>query len=147
MTLLGLSPWHLWIILAVVLLTAEIFVSGFVLAGLGFGALTAALGHYLSGELGWALAGYCAGALLFFVAIRPIALRTFMRGDRPRFGVHGMLGKQVTVMDSPALGGGYYTVFRDSRWELESTDDLMDGDLAEVVDVRTSTLIVKRVAR
>lgn len=147
MTILGLSPWHLWIIAGVLLLTAEIFVSGFVLAGLGFGALCAALGHYLGGELGWALLAYCIGALVFFAGIRPFALRTFMKGDRPAFGVQGMIGKQVTVMDSPDVGGGYYTVFRDSRWELESDDDLMEGDLAEVVAVGTSTLIVKRLAR
>ncbi|WP_157976603.1 NfeD family protein [Parahaliea mediterranea] len=148
MTILGLSPWHIWIIAAVLLFTAEIFVPGFVLAGLGFGALCAALGHYLGGELGWALAAYALGALVFFVGIRPLALRTFMKSDdTPRFGVHGMVGKQVTVMDSPDVGGAYYTVFRDSRWALESEDDLMEGDAAEVVGVRTSTLIVKRLPR
>ncbi|GAB3275366.1 NfeD family protein [Parahaliea aestuarii] len=148
MTILGFSPWHLWIIAGVLLLTAEIFVPGFVLAGLGFAALCAALGHFLSGELGWALAAYVLGALVFFVGIRPLAQRTFMKpDDRPRFGIHGMVGKQVTVLDSPDVGGEYYTVFRDSRWALESEDDLMEGDTAEVVGVRTSTLIVKRLPR
>ncbi len=148
MTLFGLSPWHLWIIAGVLLLTAEIFVPGFVLAGLGFAALCAALGHYLGGELGWALAAYVLGALVFFAGIRPFALRTFMKsGARPRFGVHGMVGKRVTVMDSPDVGGQYYTVFRDSRWALESEDDLMEGDVAEVLGVRTSSLIVKRLPR
>jgi len=144
---LGLSPWHLWIIAGVVLLTAEIFVPGFFLAGLGFGAICAALGHYLGGELGWALAAYAIGALVFFIGIRPLALRTFMKREPSRFGVRGMVGQQVTVMDSPDVGGRYYTVFRDSRWSLESDDDLMEGDLAEVVAVRTSTLIVKRLPR
>ncbi|TXS94178.1 NfeD family protein [Parahaliea maris] len=147
MSVLGLSPWHLWIIAGVLLITAEIFVSGFVMAGLGFGALCAALGHYLGGELGWALLGYALGTLAFFVGIRPFALRTFMNQEPSRFGVRGMVGKQVTVMDSPDVGGDYYTMFRDSRWALESEDDLMEGDLAEVVGVKTSTLIVKRLPR
>jgi len=143
----GLSPWHLWIILGVLLLTAEIFVSGFVLAGLGFGAVCAALGHYLGGELGWALLAYVVGALVFFVGIRPLALRTFMERGPSLFGVHGMVGKQVTVIDGPDVGGRFYTRFRDSRWALESEDDLMEGDTAEIVSVKTSTLVVRRIAR
>ncbi len=39
---LAISPWHYWLILAALLLTAEIFTSGFVLAGLGFAAAAAA---------------------------------------------------------------------------------------------------------
>ncbi|MBA6413352.1 NfeD family protein [Parahaliea sp. F7430] len=144
---IGLSPWHLWIILSVLLITAEIFVSGFVLAGLGFAALCAALGHYFGAELGWALLAYVIGALLFFVGIRPFALRTFMHREPSPFGVHGMVGKQVTVIDGPDIGGKFYTVFRDSRWTLESEDDLLEGDSAEIVAVKTSTLVVKRIAR
>ncbi|MFV0276439.1 MAG: NfeD family protein [Parahaliea sp.] len=132
---------------AVLLLTAEIFVPGFVLAGLGFGAACAALGQYFGGGLGWALLAYSIGVLVFFAGIRPLALRTFMKDQPSRFGVQGMIGKQVRVMDSPDVGGNYYTVFRDSRWTLESDDDLMEGDTAEVVGVGTSTLIVKRLLR
>ncbi|MFV0477798.1 MAG: NfeD family protein [Parahaliea sp.] len=147
MLLLGLSPWHLWVIAGVVLLILEIFTSGFVLAGLGFGAICAAIGHYWGESLDWALLAYSIGALVFFVGIRPFALRTFMKAEPARFGIQGMIGQHVTIMDSPDMGGKYYTVFRDSRWGVESEDDLTEGDLAEVIDVRTSVFIVKRLSR
>ncbi len=141
----GLSPWHLWIIGGVLLLALEIFVSGFFLAALGFGALCAALGQYLGGSLGWALLAYCIGALVFFFGIRPFALRTFMKDEPGRFGVNGMLGQHVIISDSPDIGGNYTTIFRDTRWTVESDDDLMEGDTAQVTGVRSSTLIVKRI--
>lgn len=143
----GLQPWHLWVILGVLLLTLEIFVPGFVLAGLGFAAVCAALVHYFSGDFGWALAAFSAGALVFFIGIRPLALRTFMQRGRAPFGIHGMVGKQVKVMGGPDVNGRYHTVFRDSRWRLESEEALNEGDLVEVVAVRTSTFIVKHIPR
>ena len=36
---MGLEPWHLWVSIALCLLIGEVFVSGFVLASLGLGAL------------------------------------------------------------------------------------------------------------
>ncbi len=141
---LGLSPWHLWIIAAVLLLILEIFVSGFFLAALGFGALCAAIGHYLGGGLGWALLAFSIGAMAFFFGIRPFALRTFMKHEPGRFGVNGMIGQQITIADGPDVGGKYYTIFRDTRWMVQSEDDLMEGDTAEVTGVHSSTLIVTR---
>ena len=39
------------------------------------------------------------------------------------------------------------TNFRDTVWAVQSDDDLMEGDEAEIVDVRSTVLVVKRINR
>jgi membrane protein implicated in regulation of membrane protease activity len=142
---LAILPWHYWLILAALLLTAEIFTSGFVLAGLGFAAAVAAAAHYLTQDTGWALAGFCIASLVFFAGIRPLALRTFMESEPSPFGVQAMLGQQVIIGTDQSGDGGLQTTFRDSKWSVSSTDDLAAGDRAEITGVDSTTLIVKRV--
>ena len=141
----SLSAWHLWLIVGAILLTAEIFLPGFVLAGLGFAALCAAIVEYVAQDLGWALVGFITGALVFFVGIRPLALRTFMDSRPSPFGVQAMIGQQVVITDSPDVGGGLQAHFRDSTWSVESDDDLLEGDSAEIIGVKSTTLVVRRV--
>ncbi len=147
MTEFALQQWHLWLIVGALLLTAEILVPGFVLAGLGFAALCAALVDYFTGDFGWALVGFIVGGIVFFVGIRPIALRTFMDDSPSPFGVNAMIGKQVQIVDSPDIGGGLQAHFRDSTWSVESEDDLFEGDTAEIIAVKSTTLVVRRVNR
>ena len=142
-----MEPWHIWLIVGVVLITSEVFLTGFVLVGLGFAALCAGLAHFLAGDLGWALGAFCVAAIVFFVGIRPFALRTFMDDSPSPFGVNAMIGKRVTITDSPDLGGGLQAEFRDSVWSVTSDDQLMEGDEAEIIEVRSTILVVKRINR
>ena len=144
---IGLEFWHLWLIVGAVLLTAEIFVPGFVLAGLGLAAFVAGFAHYATDSLGWALLAYSIATLVFFFGIRPLAVRTFMDDKPSPFGVNAMLGKRVTIVDSPDIGGGLQTQFRDTVWTVQSDDDLMEGDEAEILEVKSTVLVVKRVNR
>ena len=141
------EPWHLWLIGGVLLITAEVFLSGFVLVGLGFAAICAGLAHYVSDDLGWALGSYCVAAVVFFAGIRPFALRTFMDDSPSPFGVNAMIGQRIRVSDSPDLGGALQAEFRDSIWSVESQDELMEGDEAEIIAVRSTVLVVKRINR
>jgi inner membrane protein len=144
---IGLEFWHLWLIVGAVLLTAEIFVPGFVLAGLGLAAFIAGFAHYATDSLGWALLAYSIATLVFFFGIRPLAVRTFMDDKPSPFGVNAMLGKRVTIIDSPDIGGDLQTQFRDTVWTVQSDDDLMEGDEAEILEVKSTVLVVKRLNR
>ncbi|MEP5568671.1 MAG: NfeD family protein [Halioglobus sp.] len=144
---IGLEFWHLWLIVGAILLTAEIFVPGFVLAGLGLAAFLAGFVHYGTDSLGWAMLAFSVGSLVFFFGIRPLAVRTFMDDKPSPFGVNAMKGKHVTISDSPDVGGGLQTHFRDTVWGVQSEDDLMEGDEAEIVDVKSAILVVKRINR
>ena len=55
-----------------------------------------------------------------------------------------MIGDVVIVSDSEDVGGNPKTRYRDSSWILESENDLIEGDRVKIVDVRGSTLIVKK---
>ncbi|MEH6587665.1 MAG: NfeD family protein [Halioglobus sp.] len=147
MTSLGLEFWHLWLIAGAILLTVEIFLPGFVLAGLGFAAFVAGFAHYATDSLGWAMLAYSVAALVFFFGIRPFAMRTFMDDKPSPFGVNAMLGKHITISDSPDVGGALQTIFRDTVWSVQSDDDLMEGDEAEIIDVKSAVLVVKRINR
>jgi membrane protein implicated in regulation of membrane protease activity len=142
---IGLEAWHIWVILGILLFTAEIFVPGFVLASLGVGAFAGAAAHALSGELGWAIAGFIAGASLALVAIRPLVVRTFIDDAPSPFGAEGMKGLIVTITDADDVGGQLKTQFRDSTWAVVSDDDLLEGDRAEIIEVNGATLKVARV--
>ena len=142
---IGLEFWHLWLILGAVLLTAEIFVPGFVLAGLGIAAFVAGFAHFASDSLGWAMLAFSVASLLFFFGIRPLAVRTFMDDKPSPFVVNAMIGKRVVISDSPDLGGGMQTHFRDTLWSVQSDDDLMEGDEAEIIEVKSTVLVVKRI--
>ena len=144
---IGLEFWHLWLIVGAILLTAEIFVPGFVLAGLGLAAFVAGFAHYGTDSLGWAMLAFSVASLVFFFGIRPLAVRTFMDDKPSPFGVNAMKGKRVTVSDSPDIGGGLQAHFRDTVWGVQSEDDLMEGDEAEIVDVKSTILVVKRINR
>ncbi len=144
---IGLEAWHIWVMVGILLFTAEIFVPGFVLASLGIGAFTGAGAQAVSGDLGWAIAGFIAGASIALMAVRPILVRTFMDDSPSPFGAEGMKGQLVTIIDAGDVGGQLKTQFRGSIWSIISDDDLLEGDHAEIIDVDGATLKVVRVPK
>ena len=148
MSELGLSPWHVWCIIGVVLLIAEVFISGFIFAGLGLAAFPAAVVQAFTGSLGWALIVYSMGLLVFLVTIRPIALKTFMKEQPAQFGPASWVGSTVRIVDAQDDGGALKAWFRDSPWTAVALDGhvLLEGDMAEIVEVKEGVLVLKPVA-
>ena len=73
------------------------------------------------------------------------SLPVSVSSDEPSsFGAAGMVGDRVIVTDSEDVGGNPKARYRDSSWVLESSDDLIEGDRVEIIDVRGATLIVKK---
>jgi membrane protein implicated in regulation of membrane protease activity len=142
--MLDFDPWHFWVIIALVCFIAEIFLPGFVLASIGVGALVAAAIHQFTGDLNWGIGGWIVGASIAFIFIRPVVIRTISSDEPSGFGASGMIGDVVIVSDSEDVGGNPKTRYRDSSWILESENDLIEGDHVKIVDVRGSTLIVKK---
>jgi len=142
---IGLETWHIWVVLGILLFIAEIFVPGFVLAGLGIGAFAGAAAHAVSNDLGWAIAGFIAGTSVALVAVRPLLVRTFMDDSPSPFGTEGMKGQIVTIIDADDVGGQLKTQFRGSTWAVVSDDDLLEGDQAEITEVNGAVLKVTRI--
>ena len=90
------EAWQLWLAAAMGLTILEVFVPGFVLACLGFGALAGALAAGLGLGLTAQLLGAAVGSLLAFLVLRPLMLKT-SRKDATRTGVDALIGRQCTV--------------------------------------------------
>ena len=143
--------WILWLVLGVGLIIAEIFTLGFVLLWFGIGAIAAALVGLLGG-------GFLLQFLVF--AIVSVGLTMMSRtifanyfshgeGDRMKSGVDALPGKvgTVTAASKGALNEGAVKVFG-STWTAFPIDDetkLIEGEKVEVVEVRGSSVYVRRV--
>ena len=142
--MIDFDPWHIWVIVALGCFIAEIFMPGFVVASIGVGALVAAAVHQYTGSLNWGIAGWIVGASIALIFIRPVIIKTISSDEPSGFGASGMVGDIVIVSDSEDVGGHPKARYRDSSWILESDIDLIEGDRVEIVDVRGSTLIVRK---
>ena len=147
--------WIFWVILAAVLIVAEVFTSGFVLLWFGIGALAAALAG---------LVGVTSIPLQFLIfaivsigltaASRTIFVNYFSRektGGDLKTGADALPGKIGTVVTSSrgALHEGAVKVFG-STWTAYPADGeepLEAGDRVAVERVQGASIYVRRVGR
>lgn len=142
--------WILWLVLAVGLIVAEIFTLGFVLLWFGIGALAAALVGFMGLGLAWQFLTFAAVSITLTVMSRTILARYFGHGehDRMKMGVDSLPGKVGTVTSASqgALNEGAVKVFG-STWTaypVEGEETLIEGEKVEVVEVKGSSIYVKR---
>ena len=141
---IGLEPWHLWVIIALCLFIGEVFISGFVLASLGVGALAGAFAHQLSGQSAWGIGSFALGSGIALLLIRPYFSKLLAPEEPSHFGAEGMLGDSILISDANDVGGVLKARYRDSLWTLRSEDELLEGDQALIIEVDGATLIVKK---
>jgi len=143
--------WILWLVLGVGLIVAEVFTLGFVLLWFGVGAIAAALVGMLGG-------GFLLQFLVF--AVVSVALTAMSRtifskyfshaeADRLKMGVESLPGKvgTVTSASAGALHEGAVKVFG-STWTafpIDGESALSQGEKVEVVEVRGSSIYVRRI--
>lgn len=144
--------WILWLILGVGLIIAEIFTLGFVLLWFGIGAVAAALVGMLGG-------GFLLQFLIFAIVSigltamsRTIFAKYFSHGDGQgmKSGVDSLPGKigTVTAASKGSLNEGAVKVFG-STWTaypIEGEDNLIEGEKVEVVEIKGSSIYVRRVS-
>ncbi|MFB7086989.1 NfeD family protein [Streptomyces sp. NPDC056296] len=139
-----MDPWLIWLIVAVVLIVAEIFTLTAALGMLGAAALitagSAAAG--LSPPFQFVVFTVVATVTLLFV--RPIALRHVIQPQRERFGVEALVGKaayvvsEVTGMEGRVRIGG-------EEWTARSYDETLvipRGTTVDVMEISGSTALV-----
>ena len=145
--------WILWLTLALILIVAEIFTLGFVLLWFGVGALVAAIASMLG-------FGVVVQFLLFAVVSTglTIASRTIVssrllhRGsEEVKTNIDALPGKvgTVTAASAGALNEAAVKVYG-STWTAFPDDDdtpLLEGDKVEVLEVRGSSIVVRKVTR
>ncbi|MBP9663503.1 MAG: NfeD family protein [Pyrinomonadaceae bacterium] len=145
--------WILWLVLGVGLIIAEIFTMGFVLFWFGIGAGAAALTGLMGGDFLLQFLVFAGVSIGLTVMSRTIFARYFSHSeiDRMKTGVDALPGKvgTVTTASKGALNEGAVKVYG-STWTafpIDDEDPLTQGEKVEVVEVKGSSVYVRRVTK
>lgn len=145
--------WILWLVLAVGLMIAEIFTLGFVLFWFGIGALAAAVVGFAGMGIAWQFATFAVVSIILTVMSRTIFLRYLPHGGGQtiRSAVDSLPGQIGTVSSTSkgALNEAAVKVYG-STWTafpIEGESELTEGEKVEVVEVKGSSIYVKRVGK
>ncbi len=145
------AGWILWLVLGVGLIIAEIFTLGFVLFWFGLGALAAAFVGFLGFGFSWQFLAFAVVSVALTAMSRTIFSQYLPHNDANamKSGVDSLPGKIGTVATASkgALNEGAVKVFG-STWTaypIDGETELVEGEKVEVVEVRGSSIYVKRV--
>lgn len=141
-----MTDWHYWFAGAIMLMVLEVFVPGFVLGCLAFGALGGMVASWMSDAWETQLIVASACAAVAFVFIRPFALKKLFREDALKTNVDSLIGRRATVSQSfdTAQLKGRVAVDGDDWMAFSSEPGLLNqGALVEITNVESNTLIVK----
>lgn len=148
-----MEHWHIWVIAGVVLLIAEIFTPGFVLACFGVACLVAAIFAALDVGLTLEVIVFCIASIIAFFAVRPLFAKRFYRSDddaAARTNVDALAGKVGMVAEriDPSMNVGRVVLGGDN-WRAVSVDGAVieRGERAEIVRVEGTKLFVKKVPK
>jgi len=144
----ALQIWQIWFIAGISLLTLETLIPGFVLAGVGISCLISALASYFG--LGPGIQGLIlfSGSGLFFITIRPLALK-FLYPSKPenQTNAAALIGKTAMVMEmiDPKMKLGRVSTGGSYWIGISSDNTIIEADtLVEIVAISGATLTVKR---
>lgn len=141
--------WHIWAIIALVLVIIEIFTTGFAVLCLAFGAVAAAVASACSATLAWQIVWFSVVTMAAFVLVRPFLLKSFKRSRRGReSGVDALVGRQAVVTEriSPSSNTGRAAIDGDD-WKAVSVegDDIEKGERVTVESVDSVILKVRKI--
>src|SRR4051812_15845230 len=147
------TAWLFWIVLGLVLIVAEIFTLGFVLFWFGIGALLAALAGLLGFGLGVQFLVFATVSVGLTIMSRTIFSSYLFHRDDKRIKtaidtLPGMVGT-VSADSKGSLNEAAVKVYG-STWTAFPMDEetkLMQGDKVEVVEVRGSSIYVRKAIR
>ncbi len=143
--------WLQWVwgVLALLLLIAEIFISGFVLVCFAVGAAGAAVAAFLGFSVVWQLGAFIVLSLASVLLMRPFADRVTRAGGSNPVGIDRVLGKSAVVLIDidPQSARGRVRVDRE-EWQATSADGstIPAGSRAEVLSVVGTRLVVRQSA-
>lgn len=143
--------WLQWVwgVLALLLLIAEIFVSGFVLVCFAAGAAAAAISAFLGYNPVWQLGAFITVSLATMLLMRPFAERVTRAGGDNFVGIDRVLGKTAVVLIAiePREARGRVRVDRE-EWQATTADgdSIPAGALARVLSVVGTRLVVEQIA-
>lgn len=137
-------PWILWLILAVVLGTAEFFTLTLAFGLLAGAALVAALVAGFGGGLLAQLLAFTLSGAVGLLIIRPIARRQLNSPPRSREGSDALIGRTATVLKEVSGAQGLIKLAGD-EWSARSFDQtqvIPAGAAVEVMEIDGARAVV-----
>ncbi len=145
------AGWILWLILGIALIVAELFTFGFVLFWFGIGALAAAIIGYVGLGFAWQFMAFAVVSVVLTAMSRTLFSKYFpdAEGSAVRSNVDSLPGQvgTVTIASRGALRESAVRVYG-STWTaypIDGESDLYEGEKVEVVEVRGSSIYVRRI--
>ncbi|MCE7961084.1 MAG: NfeD family protein [Acidobacteria bacterium ACB1] len=142
--------WLLWVLVGAAFVVAEIFTLGFVLFWFGLGAFAAAIASFFGAPFVVQILIFLFSSVAMVVMSRRIFADYFSHGDKDyvKMGIESLPGQVGTVvgMSEGPLKEAAVKVFG-STWTAFPIDEetsLKEGEKVEVVEVRGSSLYVRR---
>ncbi|MDR3566595.1 MAG: NfeD family protein [Syntrophobacteraceae bacterium] len=141
--------WHIWVIVAIILLLLEMFAPAFVLASFGVGCLAASIAAGVSLGIKIQIVAFIAGTLGAFFGVRPIFSRyCYKASSGVKTNVDALIGKtgRVTETIDYELNAGRVVVGGDD-WKAVTQDGTVieKNSKVEVVRVEGSKLYVRQI--
>ena len=144
-----MEVWHVWMIIALLLVVVEVFTSGFAVLCFSIGAVAAAVMSATDCELKWQILVFAVFSALAFVLVRPLLLKAFARNKvlEVKCGVEALVGRTATVTE--AIDGsrnqGRVAVDGDD-WKAVTEDGsvVAVGEKVEILRVDSIVLTVRK---
>tara|TARA_B100000953_G_scaffold115054_1_gene94576 strand:- start:968 stop:1417 length:450 start_codon:yes stop_codon:yes gene_type:complete len=137
---------HYWIIFGIILMIAEIFTPGFLLASFGIGAFVGSLFAYWDFGFKVQLFVFSAVTMFVFFGIRPLYNKYFHKlDDQRKTGVNAFIGNHYKVTENinNSENSGRVQIGSESwRARSENDESFKMGEMIKVKKVEGSTLIV-----
>ena len=143
------ETWQLWALLSSIFLVFEIFIPGMILGCLAVGALGGSIGAALGYSIEGQMIAASISSILAFAIVRPLFLKWFNKNDGTKIGIEALVGRSAVVtkpVDSSTQLGRCKIDGDDWRMKVNNTEnnnDIKIGDSVEIIDVDSTTLIVK----
>lgn len=137
-------PWILWLIVAVVLGTAEFFTLTLAFGLLAAAALVAAVVAGLGGGLLVQLLAFAVSGALGLLVVRPIARRQLEAPPLSREGADALIGRTGVVLHEVSAQGGLIKLAGD-EWSARSFDETLvipEGASVEVLEIDGARAVV-----
>ena len=146
-----IEPWHIWIIIAILLFIVEIFAPTFLAACLAIGCFLSAIFSFFDFGVKVQLVAFSIGTLASFFGVRPFMLKyVHSRSQKVKTNVDALIGKigRVSISIDNSRNEGRVSIDGDD-WKAESENDIVinAGEKVEIVSINSTIITVKPIIK
>ncbi len=143
----NMEPWHIWVIIGLVLVILEIFTSGFAIICVSFGAFGGAIAAGCSLDLKWQIIIFAIVTAVAFIFIRPLLLKYFYKNKEAKVQTNAdaLIGREVVVCETIDKDAGTGRVKIDGdEWKAVAEEESGEEGKKIVIEKGTKVTVVSR---